>query len=195
MAAGRGESIRFLPSRTAFVPPKIIFRRCRCGREKLARNLTIMNPLTFILGEKLRQRHLAAELKRSRELTSPKSITPLFDAIAAISRRTGKSGDEITAEHYNDESLYPEITAAINGHKPKTVAALEAARKSQSLIMKPSPATPTKAPAPSAPAVKLTSAADYQKAIAPPSMTMAEFHKLQPLERSRWIREGGKLVD
>lgn len=142
-----------------------------------------MNPLNFILGEKLRQRHLAAELKRSKALTNPKSITPLFDAVAAISKRTGKSGDEITAEHYADESKYPEITAAIAYHKPDITAQ---AKLTDSLMKTPSKPT-------TAPTAGTVTAAEFTK----PHMTMArsEWSKLTTADKSRFFAEGGKLAE
>lgn len=49
-------------------------------------------------------------------------------------------------------------------------------------------------PTPQKASAGLTTAADYQKSIAPPTMTRSEFHKLAPSERARWIHEGGKLA-
>jgi hypothetical protein len=152
-----------------------------------------MNPLNFMLGEKLRQRHLAAELKRSKAITNPATITPLFDAIAAISKRTGKSGDEITAEHYADESRYPEITAAIASHKPAIAA--QAPAKPAVAIVKPSTITTMQTTKPS-PVVKAPATTTAAESFATPAITMtrAEFQKLSEVDKMRFFKTGGKLV-
>jgi hypothetical protein len=155
-----------------------------------------MNPLNFMLGEKIRQRHLTAELKRSKAFTNPATITPLFDAIATISRRTGKSGDEITAEHYADESRYPEITAAIAFHQPAIAA--QAPAKPAVAIVKPSTITtmqttklsPTKAP--TATATATVTAAAFAKPQT--AMLRSEWQNLSAKDKSRFFAEGGKLV-
>jgi formate-dependent phosphoribosylglycinamide formyltransferase (GAR transformylase) len=79
------------------------------------------------------------------------------------------------------------LTAELATTRTK-LATLESARKSQPVMKNTSP-TPTKAPI-----VKLTSAADYQNSIAPPTMTRSEFQKLTPAQRNQWIREGGRLA-
>jgi chromosome segregation ATPase len=78
------------------------------------------------------------------------------------------------------------LTAELATTRTK-LSTLESARKSQP-VMKTIP-SPTKAPI-----VKLTSAADYQNSISPPTMTRSEFHKLTPAQRNLWIREGGRLA-
>lgn len=111
-----------------------------------------MNPV-FLLQEKLRQRHLRAELERSRALTEAATRRevkmPLLDAIAEAARNAGKSGDEVLAEFVAGRASYPTIEAAIAAtRKPTAPAVAKPAAAST-----PAKAAPVKPTAPASGAV------------------------------------------
>ena len=95
-----------------------------------------MSPIA-LLQEKLRQRHLRAELERSRAITNSATRRepemPLLNAIAEAAKTSGKTGDEVMAEYVSGKASYPAIEAAI------------AATRKPTATLKPSPAKPSPA--------------------------------------------------